>query len=158
IFDDSIGLVADHAGHLYVANGPSIRVVELATGAVTTVAVDHSVYSAYMPLVPALDGAGHLFVTTYFDARPIHEIDLATGAITSLASGIGGLGLVYDGNGELLVGSNFSVERVSLPSGDYAPLAGLPPDFGSDDGVGGAARFTGTVGLTHDPDAAYVAD
>jgi sugar lactone lactonase YvrE len=87
------------AGTLYVTDGNAIRKVIVATGAVSTVALvdlsfdDGSGFPQFADLAGVTsDGAGHLFVADRMMGL-IRTVDLATGAITTLAGG--GLQVTY---------------------------------------------------------------
>ena len=61
------------------------------------------------------------------------------------------LGLAVTTNGTLYVAdSGNHVVRVISPGGVVSTLAGSPENWGSDDGVGSAARFNGPVGVALD--------
>ena len=105
-FNNPAGLTLDGNGNLYVADmsNHAIRVIAVATGAVTTLAgsggmagsMDGTGAAArfYMPHAVALDGMGNLLVA---DTRnhTLRKVALATGAVSTLAgtAGVGGVQL-----------------------------------------------------------------
>jgi hypothetical protein len=176
-FHGPIGVVSDHAGHLFVADSSNytIRRIDLATAAVTTLAGSPALAGSSdgtgdvarftEPTSVALDGAGHLFVA---DVRTIRQIDLATGAVTTLAGspsasgsddGTGtaarfsvASGLAYDGAGHLFVadGGNHTLRQVDIATGAVTTIAGSPGIAGTSDGSGSTARFRSPAGLAFD--------
>jgi hypothetical protein len=90
-FNAPVAVASDGAGSLFVGEGNTIRKVNIATGAVTTLvsSLDH-------PNGVACDGEGNLFVATSNHA--ICRVDISTGAVSTLAGSPGGFGAV-DGTG-----------------------------------------------------------
>ena len=103
------GVVLDGVGNLFVAdfNFHTIRKIELATGAVTTLAGTSwngggangtgTAARFINPTGVAVDGAGNAYIADT-DTSSIRKIVLATGAVTTLA-GIEYLPGSYDGSG-----------------------------------------------------------
>ncbi len=129
-FDNPFGCVADGAGTLYVsdANNETIRAIDLASGAVTTLAGS---------------------------AGKSGSVD-ATGASARFKTP-GGLAL---GGGVLYVGDldNDTIRAVALPSAAVTTLAGTAGAAGATDATGAAARFNRPNGLALDGGNLYVAD
>ncbi len=127
---------------LYVADGDNhlIRKVEIATGAVTTIAGDNSAF----PPVPG-----------YSDGR-------GTAAKFAWPSGI-----TTDGTNLYVADTdNHLIRKIVIRTGDVTTVAGdnanIPP-YGGDpppyaDGVGSAARFASPAGIATDGTNLYVAD
>jgi DNA-binding beta-propeller fold protein YncE len=131
-FSRPAGLLADGAGKLYVADGGNyaLRVIDLASGAVTTFAGAASIGSE--------DGIGG---TARFWAPAGFAVSTA------------GIAYVTDGN-------NHTIRRVALDSQTVTTLAGAAGKMGNADGSSGDARFYQPSGIALD-DAAqilYIAD
>jgi sugar lactone lactonase YvrE len=162
----------DGAGHLYVSDSGNlaIRRVDVATGAVTTVAG-----GGFVPEGLAVDDAGHLYVAdSAFSA--ILQVDPATGTTSAFAGarsrgcgtgdGVGASagfcgpqGLIYDGSGSLYVTDNQTIRRIVLATAQVTTIAGSPGATGAVDGVGAAALFDGPSALAFDGAGhLYVAD
>jgi hypothetical protein len=161
-------VVCDHLGNLFVANkgNQTIRRIVLATGQVTTLAGSPSLAGGVDDVGPAArfegpdtlaaDGAGHLFVAEE-SFHSIRKIDVATGAVTTLAGaredsgsvdGVGTearfshiAGLCVDGAGNLFVSDNDTIRKVVVETRTVTTLAGSPGERGSVDGSGLRARF-----------------
>jgi sugar lactone lactonase YvrE len=181
------GVTFDGAGNLYVSewSNQTIRKVDAATGAVTTLAgaptpssVDAVGADARFlyPQDLASDGAGHLFVCDQGNAT-IRRIDLATRAVTTLAGssgmrastdGAGAAarfmapdGMTSDGAGNLYVADTDAhvVRKIVIATGAVTTLAGYPMGAGSVDGTGATANFRNPRGITSDGAGnLYVAD
>lgn len=105
----------------------------------------------------------------------IRKLDLASGAVTTLAGRAGEAGSA-DGPGDaarfrspgaLTVGSgvlyvadtgNHAIRRLDLVSGDVTTLAGAAGAAGVEDGTGTAARFDGPAGIALAGNLLFVAD
>jgi hypothetical protein len=182
-------LAYDGAGELYVSDqlcndaspqvcaaSPTIRAVDTATGAVSTVATlpwGGTTFSN--PNGLAYDGAGHLFVADDL-AEAILVVDVSTGTFSTLAgSGQTGFadgtgtaatfefpyGLAYDGKANLFVTDwdVSTVRRVVVATGAVTTFAGTHFMTGSADGVGPAALFNEPQGISYDGAGhLYVAD
>jgi sugar lactone lactonase YvrE len=176
-FNDPRGIVSDRAGNLFVAEFGSytIRKVEIATGVVTTFAgsaehrgnKDGTGIDAefFLPRSIAMDGAGDLFVS---DGYAIRKIDVATGAVTTIAGsgttsgssdGVGSEArfslpseMSSDGAGNLFIAdtNNSTIRRLVTSTGVVTTLAGAPAAAGNVDGVGSNARFSGPHGIASD--------
>lgn len=181
-------VVADGVGNVYVSDlgSHTIRKVEARTGIVTTLAgqagmpgsADGIGATARFngPLGLALDGAGALFVSEYFN-HTIRKVDVSTGAVTTLAgtAGVPGsmdghgaaarfnnpYGLAVDGAGALYVADsrNHAIRKLVLSTGAVTTIAGTAGVSGSADGKGSMAQFKDPTGLAADrAGALYVTD
>jgi sugar lactone lactonase YvrE len=167
-FSGPSGLAGDGAGSLFVAdfNGQTIRRIDIATRAVTTLAGAPGAFGSVegvgaaarfdSPRGLATDGAGNLYVSCNGD-ETIRKIVIATGEVTLFAGtpnmfgntdgeGASALfavpgGLATDGAGSLYVADtdNDAIRRIDLATGQVSTLAG--GSFGRSDGVGAAAQF-----------------
>jgi DNA-binding beta-propeller fold protein YncE len=183
-FIDPWSLASDGMGHLYVADGNSIRSVALAAGTVTTLAGGAMLGFAdgvgpqagfNAPSAVVYD-AGRLYVTDT-ENLTIRTIDLASGAVATLAGAVGQRGstdgaladarfgepegLALDAHGHLFVGDtdNNAIRVIDLSSGQVTTLAGMPGVAGTADGTGTAAQFNHPKGLALDPSGTlYVID
>jgi len=169
--------------YLYVADtgNHKIRKVEIATGVVTTLA-GHGPWggdndgtgttaSFNHPEGITTDGT-HLYVADT-DNGKIRKIEIATGVVTTLAGsnsfgsidGTGATasfyypyGITTDGT-HLYVAdsSNNKIRKIEIATGVVTTLAG-GDEYGSDDGVGTAAKFRRPSGITTDGFVLFVTD
>jgi DNA-binding beta-propeller fold protein YncE len=141
-------------------NNNEIRKIDLGTGAVTTLAGSGASGSAD-GIGPAATFSGPsgitisqdlatLFVTD-FNGNHIRKIDIASAAVTTLATNAALLnpsGIATDGTNLYITQFNASlVSTVSLATGAVSTLAGSTNHFGTADGVGAAASFEGPNGM-----------
>ncbi len=153
------GMVVDKQGVVFIVDQPnrSIRKLDLATREVTTlpcwVEADPRA-DAGKPATPigdpwgiASDGAGSLYVTDTLD-RTIRKVDIATGKVTVLAGGPGGLDygdgmgeaarfkyptwIVSDGAGGLLVTDELNglIRRIDIATRAVTTILGSPQQRG----------------------------
>jgi len=175
------GLVADGAGHLYVADSDNnrLRKIVISTGDVTTVAGQG--YSSQDgigagagfegPMAVSLD-AGTLFVVDGW-GQMVRKVSLASTQVTTLAGAAQHEGLA-DGTGAAarfkrphgitVVGGsvfvadkrNDAVRKIDIASGRVTTLAG--GRSGSADGTGDAASFRKPWGIASDGTDLFVSD
>ena len=176
LFSEPAAMVADAAGNLYVADSGNHAIRKVSgTGVVTTMAGQLGVSGSggatlvqakfNRPCGIAMDRAGNLFVSdtgnhTIRKITPAGVVSTMAGSVgqSDFANGSGTtarfsspLGFVVATNGTLYVAdSGNHVIRVISPSGVVSTLAGSPENWGSEDGVGSAARFNGPVGVALD--------
>ena len=170
---------------IYVAdtNNDTIRRIEIATGAVTTLAGSPGQPETADGVGPAArfsnpegiatDGTS-LFVADSFN-HTIRRVVIATGAVTTLAGspGLSGAadgagnqarfcvprGLVTDGTTLFVADSlNHSIRRVEIATGTVTTIAGSAAEWGAVDGVGSGARFFTPNGLALDGKNLFVTD
>ena len=176
-FNNPVYVDIDDSGNLYVVDrgNCALRKIALASAAVTTLAGAGSCTGASAdgtgaaaalaePLGVAYDGAGNLLVN---EPNRIRKVELATGAVTTLAGayGLGNadgtgpaarfnnpIGMAHDGAGNFYVADqgNQTLRTVVLATGVVTTLAGSPGPGASADGTGSAARFVSPWGLTTD--------
>jgi sugar lactone lactonase YvrE len=174
------GLLSDGAGNLYAidgANNRTIRKIEIATGAVTTL-VGTAGASGFAdgtgpdarfdtPAGLAADGAGNIYVTD-LNQQTIRRIVLATGEVTTFAGvhgelghvdGVGAAarfntpqGIASDGAGNLYVADsgNAVIRKIEVASGNVTTIAGISGVGAVVDGVGLGAEFGFPIGITSD--------
>jgi DNA-binding beta-propeller fold protein YncE len=184
-FSNPWTLAGDGRGHLYVLDGETIRAVDIAAGAVTTLA---GVYgqpghsdgvgaqaSFWEPLGVLFDG-GQLYVADTENHR-LCKVDVQSASVTTIAgfSGVGAVdgnlqdaqfrepeGIVLDAARRMFIADtdNNTVRMIDLTSGTVTTVAGDPTLAGSTDGVGAAALFSKPRALAIDPSGGtiYVAD
>ncbi len=162
----------DAAGRLFVADSGnrSIRAVDLATGAVTTLSLVGAPGSMFVRFdTPSgLAHAGtHLYVSDAGD-HDIVDVDLLTNVVFAVAGtprvagsndGVGALarfnspsGLVADGRGALYVADtlNDAVRKIDLASGTVSTVAGVPGITGATDGPTTLAQLARPIALALD--------
>ncbi len=183
-FDSPKAITTDGV-NLYLAdsNNHTIRKIDIATGMVTTLAGlagkkgSHDgkggVARFNRPFAITTDG-GNLYVTDS-NNHTIRQIDIDTGAVTTIAGGVGEVGYV-DGTGSrarffipegittdgknLYVSDthNHSIRKISLESHAVTTIAGLSGAPGFFDDIGTKARFSSPKGIATDGHFLYVAD
>src|SRR5262249_35935749 len=157
---------------LYVSDGNSIRRIDLASFAVTTVAGAFDVGSDDGPAASArFNGPGgvafagnSLFVADTTN-RTIRQIDLATGLVSTLAGspgqgggndGIGDqaqfdapTGIAADGAGHLYVADPFgqTIRKIEIATREVTTLAGKSREAGLSGTTVADVRFDGPTGL-----------
>ncbi|EOD08788.1 hypothetical protein EMIHUDRAFT_311940 [Emiliania huxleyi CCMP1516] len=177
--DGSAAFVADFINH-------EIRRVEVATGEVMTIAGSSTAGSAdgvggaaqfcYPGGIAISPGGGALFVAD-FNNHKIRRVEVATGAVTTIAGsgedgdadGVGdaaefcgprGLAISPDGGALFVADSeNHKIRRVEVATGAVTTISGSG-EGGDADGVGDAAEFYDPRGIAISPDgsALFVAD
>ena len=178
-FYDPLGLAAEGAGNLYVADTQShtIRKVMVSTGAVTTLAgtadmsgsADGTGAAARFnnPYGMALDGADHLYVADT-NNHTVRKVALSSGAVTTVAGTPGVAGgidgtdaaarfnypasVVADGIGNLYIADfgSHTIRKVDVNTGTVTTVAGTAGLSGSTDGTGAGARFYAPSGVAAD--------
>lgn len=159
-FAEPVGIAADSAGNVYVADmfNYAIRKVTPA-GVVTTLAGAAGVEGSTdgigaaarfkSPNGIAADGAGNVYVT---DAGSIRKITPA-GVVTTLPGTVGAdaTGIATDGAGNVYVADTLrhTIRKIT-PAGVVSTLAGAEGVSGDIDGTGAAARLNGPVRLATD--------
>ena len=175
-FNSPEGLEVDGSGNIYVADKDNDTIRKITPeGMVTTVAgsagnsgsTDGLANAARFshPYGLALDGSGNLYVADISNDT-IRKI-APDGMVTTVAGGAGirgstdgsasaarfnhPYGVTVDGSGNLYVADkdNYTIRKIT-PGGIVTTLAGSSGYIGSNDGIGGAARFKGPVGAAVD--------
>jgi hypothetical protein len=170
------GLASDGFGNLFGTDCNTIRKIDLRTGAVRTIAgspneagtIDGAGSAARFegPGAIACDGTGSLFVD---DSGVIRKVDIATGAVTTLAGvaraggpwdgvgtnayfSFGEKGLACDDTGNVFVADsgNNTIRKIDVATRRVTTIAGSAEASGDADGVGTSARFDNPVGLVFD--------
>ena len=180
--DETFALVADTDNH-------TIRHITLATAQVTTIAgspgqvgsTDGIGTAARFngPRSVILSHDGSFALIADFTNQTIRRLDLASGAVTTIAGSPGqvgstdgistaarfafpfGIALTADDSVALITdSSNYTIRKLVLASGAVTTIAGSPLQAGSADGTGAAARFLFPygIGLSADGSVAVVAD
>lgn len=183
-FSHPRGITTD-GKNLYVADSWNnvIRMVAIATGAVTTVAGE-APYQGSADSIGALAGfrspcgittdGMNLYVADSGNDT-IRKVVIATGAVTTLAGAAGNYGSA-DGTGaaasfgsslsittdgaNLYVADtyNHTIRKVVIATSTVSTLAGSAGQGGTAENVGDRARFSGPSGITTDGTKLYVAD
>lgn len=177
------GAITSDGANLYVADGPSIRKIVIATGAVTTLAGNAnnpgeadgigSAAGFRNPSGIATDGT-NLFVADSGNFT-IRKVVIATGEVTTLV-GAAGISGINDGTGaeaefgylggivnvgtSLYVAdrSNCTIRKIVVNSGEVTTIAGSPSSFRLEDGVGLMARFSTPQGMATDGLNLYITE
>jgi sugar lactone lactonase YvrE len=176
-FTSPYGIVSDGSGRLFVADtfNQLIRAVDVATGAVTTLAGGFE-SSAPPGLGPELgpgregnadgigpdarffeptgittDGAGNLYVADRFN-QEIRKIVIASALVTTVGKANEPTGIVHGGAGELFVSNQFgmTIQKLVLATGEVSTLAGMPENFGNSDGPKDDVRFSSLGSIASD--------
>ena len=184
LFNQPFGITADGAGHLFVADAANanIREITIATGAVTTLAgaalqtgTVNGVGAAARFTSPAgiTNDGSSLYVT---DGSAIRQVVITTGRVFTIlgdpttpgsADGFSPRfntpeGIAFDSFGQNLFITdpiNSNVRQYSFNTGIVTTVAGTAGVFGFADGLGPAAQFQITIGVTVDPKGTvYVSD
>jgi sugar lactone lactonase YvrE len=173
-FMKPVGLALDGQGNLFVADsiGSTIRKVEIATGAVSTLAGAFgrsggtdgvgSQASFISPRAVLFDGNGGVLVG---DGHAIRKVDVATGAVSTIAGslkdfgnvdGVGKVarftsprGLAHGAQGVVFVADENCVRKLVLETLAVTTVAGSKRP-GSADDLGSAASFNNLMGLVGD--------
>jgi sugar lactone lactonase YvrE len=170
-FNSPAGIVGDGAGNLYVTDtgNYAIRRIVVATGEVTTLAgggrlpdsVDGTGTDARLsaPNGLAFDGAGSLLFADAQSGSTIRKLAIASRAVTTLAGaathrgsddGVGAAArFIYpeaaasDGANLFVADTyNRTIRKIVIATGAVTTLAGTAGQYGIDDGIGAAARFS----------------
>jgi sugar lactone lactonase YvrE len=183
-FQEPWAIVGDGASHLYVADANIIRAIDQASGTVTTLAgsyghpgtSDGVGSDATFSLPSGLAFAGGQLYLSDTENYTIRKIDVASGAVTTIAGAPGQRGttdgdaadarfgepegIALDGSGNLYIADtdNNTIRALSLSTGVVSTLAGNSVP-GLADGVGTAALFYKPKALSVDGSGnVYVAD
>ncbi|TFE30778.1 stalk domain-containing protein [Cohnella luojiensis] len=162
-------------GTVTTLNAPSTRIVEYFPGAVETTGdfQDGPIASAKFnePSGLALDSKGNLYVSDRGNQR-IRYIDFAAGTVSTVAGGgtyakqavyvagdyVDGTstdsrlnapeGLTITADGSLIIADSLNHAIRILKDGKVSTLAGIPTEFGKEDGVIGSAQFNHPTDVT----------
>ncbi len=167
-FQEPWEIVGDGANTLYVADSNVIRAIDRATGAVTTLAGTYGVPGssdgvgtmATFSLPSGLAFANGLLYLSDTENYTIRQIDVASGAVTTIAGAVGQRGdtdgpvsqalfgepegIALDGNGNLYISDtdNNLIRVLDMNTGMVSTVAGGGPNVSAlTDGVGLAAAF-----------------
>ncbi len=162
-FGGPLGLAADLTGNIFVSDvSRNIRRIT-STGAVSTYAG-----SIYSPGV-TVDRNGDVFATSDLAVIKLGpQFGIVAGAtrLSGTDDGVGTAarfvspsGIAADTVGNLYVIDNGSAIRKISPAGSVSTLAGVPSQYGTQDGTGTAARFNFPQSLTVDVEGnIYIAE
>ncbi len=158
--------------NLYVADtsNQTIRKIVISSGSVSTIAGSAGLTGSAdgtgtvarfnNPVGITTDGT-NLYVGDTYNGT-IRKIVISTGAVTTLAVTIGTInaqGITTDGVNLYVAGSNnHTIQKIAISTGVVTTIAGMAYSAGSADGMGAAARFYNSVGITTDGTSLYVAD
>jgi len=181
-FTGLVGMAVESSGNLLVTDGHAIRrvtpggAVTTVAGSVTTAGTDDGVGTLARfntPQALSTDPAGNIYVVDYgryglngnfTQGGSVRKI-AADGVVSTLTAGFNQLnnpqGIAWVPGGLLVIADTYNSRVVTLPSsgGTPAPLAGTAGVFGYVDGLGAAAAFRYTRGITVDAaGVAYVPD
>lgn len=173
-FSTPLGLTSDGERSVFVADqlGNTIRRIDVTTGEVSTLAGAPGIPDVwdgfgqaarfFAPTDVACDRAGNLYVAN-FRFGAIRQVAIATREVSTLMSFLSsderpaGIDLVapehlaLDGRGSLYVtGNTQAVYRLVLATGEFSIFAGSQQESGSNDAIGGDARFFAPKGLASD--------
>jgi sugar lactone lactonase YvrE len=138
-FDQPRALLFDESGNLYVAeyNNEAVRKIT-SGGTVSTLTTEKIYWPFQMTLAD-----GKLYVMQRGTSSYINQIDMTTGAVTTMSYGSYNysLGLCSDAAGNLYVSDYHSIYKVPTDTRQKTLLAGGGSESGFIDGTGSAARF-----------------
>jgi sugar lactone lactonase YvrE len=184
-FNHPSGIAVDDAGNVFVADYYNSTIRQVASGGVVMTLAGSAGHSGSAdgtgsaarfdePSGVAVDNAGNIYVADLGNST-IRQVS-SGGVVTTLAGSAGHPGsadgsgsaarfddpsdVAVDGAGNVFVADagNFTIRRVAN-GGMVTTLAGQAGQFGSADGLGGAARFNLPIGVAVDgSDNIYVAD
>ena len=178
LFADPVGIVADKAGNLYVADADNQTIRKIApSGSVTTLAgspscdffaeTDGANACFGNPTGLAIDGSGNLYLTDGLEIRVISPAGVTSTLLSDAyispfyyAGFNSPTGIAADAAGNVVASSEVLelVARVSS-TGVATNLAGTPNRNGTADGPGATAAFNSPMGVALDSSGnAYVAD
>lgn len=168
------GSLALDGTNLYVNDNAMVRAIDLTNAKVTTVAgmsgtpggMDGTGTAAQLgdPLSLTADGKGSLFIADQ-SSNTVRQLTISTKAVLTIAGlagtsgavdGMGSVarfyypsGIATDGNGNLYVTDqlNYTIRKVTVPSGQTTTLAGKFNSPGTVDDIGSAARLWGPYGI-----------
>ncbi len=170
-FFEPFGVAVDATGHIYVADSGNAKIRKISpAGKVTTIAGEGGQWGSQdgpgqtarfnSPHGLAISSQDEVFVADYGNNK-IRKIT-ATGEVSTFAgSGVQGhadgqtgaasfhgpSGLAFDPDGNLLVTEFANTIRKITPGGMVTRIGGAPYDFGSTQGIGSMARFSGPYGI-----------
>jgi sugar lactone lactonase YvrE len=179
-FNGPRSICGDGAGNLYVADQSNhrIRRIDIATGAVTTIAGSSAgmndgigTSAQFNQPYGVFFSNGSLFVTDHQN-HCIRQINVASGAVTTLAGSTGGYfdaigtlaqfnlpcGICGDGMGNLFVvdAGNQRIRRIIVATGEVTTIAGSVSGY--IDAVGTSAQFTSPRGICLDGNRLFVVE
>ncbi|WP_298438333.1 hypothetical protein [Geobacter sp.] len=181
-FYDPVGITTD-GKNLYVADSTNhtIRKIVIANGEVTTLAgtagtsgsADGIGIAASFNFPKGITTDGTNLYVADIGNHTIRKIVISTGAVTTLAGtagtvgatdGIGTVanfitpeGITTDGK-NVYVTDNTTIRKIVIATSEVTTLAGAASTVGTTDGIGSAARFSGSKGITTDGTFLYVTD
>jgi hypothetical protein len=154
--------------YLYFTDDMSVRRLDIATGAITTIAGTPGQYggtdgvgaAARFGNPFALWGDGENLYVADFGIGTIRKIALVTNQVTTIAGAFSRLTGVWGDGTYLYVTDDLAetVRRVHIGTGETTTIAGLAEHRGSDNARGMAARFNGLRGIWGDGTDVYVTD
>jgi sugar lactone lactonase YvrE len=184
-FIDPWSFAFDGMDHLYLADGQMIRVIQISTANVTTLAgslvaasgMDGVGAQASFNTPSGLAFTGGALYVTDTENHTIRKIDVASATVTTVAgtAGMPGTtdangtaarfrepeGLALDASGNLYIADvdNNTIRKMVLATGDVSTFAGTAGTSGAMNGIGAAAQFSKPKEMTFDGSAnLYVVD
>jgi sugar lactone lactonase YvrE len=162
-FNSPEGITTDGT-YLYVADNGNyaIRMINIASGAVTSVPGYYSAYNNYLqPNGITTDGKS-LYITdtgNFYGSNSVDKMDIATGSFSTVWADFGTPeGITTDGADLYVTDDGTStVYKISLSTGAITTVAGSG-SAGYKDGSGTNAQFSSPYGLTTDGKSLYVTD
>ena len=175
-FADPYALTGDGQGQLYLADGETLRKIDLASAQVTTLAGAFGVVGGTdgVGAMASFNSPSGLSVTagalwlTDTENHTLRKMDLASAAVSTVAGVYGspgttdavgaaalfrepeGLVLASDGNFYIGDTDNNTIRKMSPSTLAVSTVAGTAGITGTTDDIGAAARFTKPKGLTAD--------
>jgi RHS repeat-associated protein len=137
-------------GFAYLSDGNKLRRLDLATNAVTTVAVDDGSGCQVTPTgVLAVDASYLYFLSSCVGNYWIRRMALSTGVISVMLTNVAPRAMVVSPAGALYMVSNYDkVQQINTTTFAVTTVATIPP----------VAAYTSLSGLTADADGLWVVD
>ena len=163
LVNNASGTALDSSGNIYIADTGNgrIRKVNATTGVITTIAGNGTQTSSgdggpaasagfWWPTWISIDSANNIYVGES-GSNVIRKIDASSGAISTIASGLGTInGMACDPAGNVYLSINAVIKKVATGTGNISTVAGTTPGYSGDGGPATSAQISNAQGLALD--------